>query len=272
MFYMARPCTSYVCVHVMFLCILYFSTSWSTKKFFTKFCLVRSAVNHVGSNSFKTSEFSSNHRFQNCHQQILVMLLKHSDSFGWKRAMILYMLHEEVAVHLTRFLHHTTRHSNMQTSSATVATPLTANNNNNQNQMDIFPGPPQIWRSMRKLAKIPVLLHFWRFLQTDYWSKQHVLQLSVFHCLDSVCCCRLSCLPNWDQLRHDMMSSQSRAAWCCVISNLSFKIFTRFRDLRWHGDSVVQDPPPDWEMHDEADASLDLCQEWLTKILVLLQF
>ena len=76
--YMSCFCTCFVFVQVMFLYTLYFCTLHvfvqvgQPKKFFTKFSSnFVPAVNHHGSNLFKTLDFSSNHRFQNCHQQIL---------------------------------------------------------------------------------------------------------------------------------------------------------------------------------------------------------
>ena len=76
--YVSCFCTWFVFVQVMFLYTLFFCTLHvfvqvaQLKKFFIKFSSnFIPAVNHHGSNLFKTLEFSSNHRFQNCHQQIL---------------------------------------------------------------------------------------------------------------------------------------------------------------------------------------------------------
>ena len=75
--YMSCFCTCFVFVQVMFLYTLFFCTLHvfvqvgQPKKFFTKFSSnFVPAVNHHGSNLFKTLDFSSNHRFQNYHQQI----------------------------------------------------------------------------------------------------------------------------------------------------------------------------------------------------------
>ena len=46
---------------------------------------------------------------------------------------------------------------------------------------------------------------------------------------------------------------------------LSFKILYRIRDYDGNGEAVVQDPPPDPESYDEADASVDSVPRWLTR-------
>ena len=60
------------CTRYIFCTLHVFVQVGQPKKFFTKFSSnFVPAVNHHGSNLFKTLDFSSNHRFQNCHQQIL---------------------------------------------------------------------------------------------------------------------------------------------------------------------------------------------------------